>query len=36
VVGRVFESTEGTKVVPVDLSDPDGKVLRIGVDLSTK
>jgi hypothetical protein len=31
-----FEPTEGTKEVPVDLNDPNGKALRVGTDLSHK
>jgi hypothetical protein len=33
---RAFEPMEGTKEVPVDPSDSDGNVLRIGADLSPK
>jgi hypothetical protein len=33
---RSFEPMEGTKEVPVNPSNPNGKVLRIGADLSTK
>jgi hypothetical protein len=31
-----FEPTEGTKEVPVDPNDPNGKALRVGTDLSPK
>jgi hypothetical protein len=33
---RAFEPMEGTKEVPVDPNDSNGKVLRIGADLSPK
>jgi hypothetical protein len=31
-----FEPTEGTKEVPVDTNDPNGKALRVGADPSPK
>jgi hypothetical protein len=33
---RSFEPTEGTKEVLIDPSSSDGKLLRVGTDLSTK
>ena len=31
-----FESTEGTKDVPLDLNTPDGKALKISTSLGSK
>jgi U3 small nucleolar ribonucleoprotein component len=33
-LARAFEHTEGTKEVPIDPSDSDGKMLCVGADLS--
>jgi hypothetical protein len=33
---RAFEPTKGTKEVPIDPDDPNGKVLCIGANLSPK